>query len=221
VKPHHRYFVLASVLAAGAACAPALGDPVLLRMEGVIDSGAFTTGPFTGAGVGDTVVLEWLFDSSTPNDSGDTYGVYLSSQRFDVTVGSHTYSDFAVNDGVTNASGIGIWDNYYSPWDEVLLYLTFPGAGAAAGIDLPLFDYDGAAFNDYDFPTAFPALTEFESNYGRFFGDDTVYFIATSLTIEPYATGIPLPSAGAIACTGLAGLAIRRRRSPAQKGVMQ
>ncbi len=191
---------MALVLATWAAHEAALASPVLLRMEGVIDSGGFSSGPFAGAGPGDLIVLEWLFDSSTPNDSGDESGIYLSSEPFELTVGASTYVDIPEN--TVNDSGLAVFDNYYSSFDEFALQLTYPGG--SNGLGLSLWDLDGTAFSGNLFPSAFD-FADFEINSGHFFSNNyqsiDAYFVVTSLTLTPRA--VPLPSSVGMAVLGL------------------
>jgi hypothetical protein len=209
----------ASACALAAASTPSLAAQVMLRMEGTITSGAFYTGPFVGAGAGDAVVLEVLFDTSIPDTSqvAGWEAYHNPAAPFTLTVGSYTYSDLA---HPTYGSWLGIrhdtnFLNDGLPNDvEDVLTVAFAFPGTYDFLNVFLIDQDATAFDDYTYPDALPSMNEFEFAIGRFIFDDysdDPFFSVSSVTLTP--VGIPLPSASLLAAAGLAGLGLYRRRA--------
>jgi hypothetical protein len=206
----------ASACALAAASTPSLAAQVMLRMEGTITSGAFYAGPFVGASAGDTIILEYLFDTATPDiDPGAEHSAYHNpAAPFTLTVGANSYSDLA---HPIYGSGLGIRHDYNflsdgSPEDVIYVSLAFPGTYDS--IYFVLIDQDANALDGYGFPDALPSTSEFEFAVGRFFFDDysdDPFFSVLSVTLTP--VGIPLPSASLLAAAGLAGLGLYRRRA--------
>lgn len=197
---------LACALAAGLACAPALADPVLIRIEGVLTSGGFATGPFAGEGAGASFVFEWMLDSAaTDTASSPDVGVFASTGAFTLTIGS---SGIAGAPASAPVSWYGVYDNWGGSASDVLRVRLYHADFELFALNL--VDHQGDVFSDEDFTTDF-SLGDFESRIGYFGNQGIAFFEVTSIAFP--GNSIPLPSATALACAGFAGLMIRRRRA--------